>query len=49
MSLLKILMSMGAQKEYLLVHGEQKVLISDLKREIYKVFKIPPDEQVCKN
>ena len=49
MSLLKILMAMGSQKEEVFVHGQDQVRIGDLKREICRVFKIPPDEQVYTN
>lgn len=46
MTMLKILMAMGSQKEEVFVHGQGQVKISDLKREISKIFKIPSDEQV---
>ena len=36
---------MGSQKEYILVHGQKPILISDLKAEINRSFKIPPDQQ----
>lgn len=36
---------MGSQKEYILVHGQKPILISDLKNEINRSFRIPLDQQ----
>lgn len=38
-------MSFGSEREYLLVHGKKPLVIHDLKLELSRTFKIPPDQQ----
>ena len=46
MSVIKLYVAMGSQKEYLLVHGKTKpIVVGDLKEEIARAFKIPPEQQ----
>ena len=42
---LKLYASCGSTREYILVHGQKPLLISDLKNELMRVFKIPPEQQ----
>ncbi|RNA00886.1 hypothetical protein BpHYR1_038497 [Brachionus plicatilis] len=42
---LKLYVSFGSEREYILVNGKKPLTVSDLKREIYRVFKIQPDQQ----
>lgn len=42
---LKLYVSFGSEREYLLVNGKKPLTVSDLKREINRVFKIQPDQQ----
>ena len=43
--LLKLYAALGSEREYILVHGRKPLVISDLKMELNRVFKIPPDQQ----
>ena len=42
---LKLYVSYGSEKEYLLVNGRKPLVVSDLKRELQRVFKITPEQQ----
>jgi hypothetical protein len=42
---LKLYASSGSSKEYILVHGQKPLRLSDLKNELNRVFKIPPEMQ----
>lgn len=42
---LKLYVSYGSEREYMLVNGRKPLIVSDLKKEINRVFKIPPDQQ----
>jgi hypothetical protein len=42
---LKLYASSGSSKEYILVHGQKPLKLSDLKNELNRVFKIAPEMQ----
>ena len=42
---LKVHVSYGSEREYVLINGKRPILIRDLKAELYKVFKIPTEQQ----
>lgn len=42
---LKLYASSGSSKEYILVHGQKPLRLSDLKTELNRVFKILPEMQ----
>ena len=43
--ILKLYASSGSSKEYILVHGQKPLRLSDLKTELNRVFKILPEMQ----
>jgi hypothetical protein len=42
---IKLYVSFGSEREYILVHGKKPLMILDLKMELSRQFKIPPDQQ----
>lgn len=42
---LKLNISFGSEREYVLIHGDKPVKISDLKLALQRSFKIPPEQQ----
>lgn len=42
---LKLYVSFGSEREYILVNGKKPLMIYDLKLEISRQFKVPPDQQ----
>ena len=42
---IKLYAASGSTREYILVHGERPLSLSDLKTELARVFKIPPELQ----
>lgn len=42
---LKLYVSFGSEREYILVHGKKPLMILDLKMQISRQFKIPPEQQ----
>lgn len=43
--ILKLNVSLGSERETILIHGVRPLKVSDLKKELQKVFKIPPESQ----
>lgn len=43
--ILKLNVSLGSERETILIHGVRPLKVSDLKQELHKVFKIPPEAQ----
>jgi hypothetical protein len=42
---LKLYAALGSEREYILVHGIKPVTIGDLRRELHRVWRIPPEQQ----
>ncbi|CAF0880474.1 unnamed protein product [Brachionus calyciflorus] len=42
---LKLYVAYGSEREYILVNGRKPLTVMDLKKEINKIFKIPPEQQ----
>jgi hypothetical protein len=42
---LKLYASLGSEREYVLVNGKKPLCIADLKMELSRIFRIPPDQQ----
>ena len=43
--ILKLNVSLGSERETILIHGTRPLKVSDLKNELANVFKIPPERQ----
>jgi len=43
--ILKLNVSFGSEREYVLIHGQKPLKISDLKQALFRTFKIAPDQQ----
>jgi hypothetical protein len=43
--IIKLNVSFGAEREYILVHGKKPITIRDLKNQLFKTFKIPVEYQ----
>lgn len=43
--MIKLYVSFGSEREYVLVHGKKPITIVDLKNELHRVFKIQPESQ----
>ena len=43
--LIKLNISFGSEREYVLIHGKKPIVIRDLKAQLTKSFKIPPEHQ----
>jgi hypothetical protein len=42
---LKLYAALGSEREYILVHGVKPIIIADLKREIFRIWRMPPEQQ----
>ena len=42
---LKLYAALGSEREYILVNGIKPVTIGDLRRELHRVWRIPPEQQ----